>query len=65
MLNKYISGWLSPSVSNTQGYGYSYLTGFIPVEVATSSATLYLWFKKCYPTSETPPVSYVWSNDEN
>ncbi|WP_415327153.1 beta strand repeat-containing protein [Chryseobacterium sp. MMS23-Vi53] len=59
-----VSGWLSPSISQDDGEGFSFLSGVIPVNV-TSNITLYTWFRDNSRTSGTPPTAHVGSNQEN
>ena len=64
LLNRFISGWLSLAVTDA-GLGYGYMTGFLPIEVTDSSATLHLWFENCDPTTGDPPSAIVTDNGEN
>ncbi|PUV24517.1 hypothetical protein DCO56_14335 [Sphingobacterium athyrii] len=45
------SAWLSPARENTYQYGYSFLSGVIPIEVTADNVTIYTWFAECNPTA--------------
>jgi hypothetical protein len=62
LLNSLLAGWLSPSIA---GLGYSYMNGFIPINVTDSQVTLYTWFRECSSTTGTPPAAYVRDSSEN
>ncbi|WP_353146386.1 hypothetical protein [Chryseobacterium sp.] len=61
LASQLVSGWLSPSISNTGGF--SFLSGIIPVQV-NSNTTLFTWFGTNSPAG-TPPAANVATNAEN
>ncbi|MGE8533289.1 MAG: hypothetical protein ACN6OJ_01745 [Chryseobacterium sp.] len=65
LLNSLVSTWLSPSISADDSLGYSYMNGFIPINVTDLQVTLYTWFRKCDPTTGTPPAAYIRDSAEN
>lgn len=65
LLNSLVSGWLPPSISANDSLGYSFMSGFVPINVTDSQVTLYTWFRECDPTVGTPPVAQIGDNGEN